>query len=67
MFMTSTRDVVIMLEHSAADAMFTFVVTMGLTALIMAWTTVLFAIKGWVRYREARRARVALAYASGAS
>ena len=54
-FMASTRDVVIMLEHSAVDAMFTFTVGMGLTALIMAWTTILYGIKGWAHRREARR------------
>jgi len=55
-FMASTRDVVIMLEHSAVDAMFTFTVGMGLTALIMAWATILYGIKGWAHRREAKRA-----------
>ncbi|GAB7337352.1 hypothetical protein MBLNU457_g2702t3 [Dothideomycetes sp. NU457] len=55
-FMASTRDVVIMLEHSAVDAMFTFTVGMGLTALILAWATILYGIKGWAHRREARRA-----------
>jgi len=32
--------------------MFVFTVSMGFTALVMAWTTVLIAIKGWAVRRE---------------
>jgi len=32
--------------------MFTFTVTIGFTALIMAWATVLVAIKGWAVRKE---------------
>lgn len=51
-FMESNKDTVAALESYNLDAMFTFTVTMGLTALIMAWTTVLIAIKGWAARRE---------------
>jgi hypothetical protein len=32
--------------------MFIFTVVMGLTALLMAWTTVIIAIKGWALRKE---------------
>ena len=32
--------------------MFVFTITIGLTALIMAWTTVLIAFKGWALRKE---------------
>ena len=52
-FMVSNKDTVAALESYDLDAMFTFTVTMGFTALLMAWTTVLIAIKGWaVRKRN---------------
>ncbi|KAH6127048.1 hypothetical protein HBI64_131430 [Parastagonospora nodorum] len=53
-FMLSNKDTVAVLEGYNLDAMFTFTVTMGLTALLMAWTTVLIAIKGWVSRSESR-------------
>lgn len=46
-FMVSNKDTVAALESYNLDAMFTFTVTMGLTALLLAWTTVVIAIKGW--------------------
>jgi hypothetical protein len=53
-FMLSNKDTVAVLEGYHLDAMFTFTVTMGLTALIMAWTTVVMAIKGWASQKESR-------------
>jgi hypothetical protein len=53
-FMLSNKDTVAVLEGYNLDAMFTFTVTMGLTAILMAWTTVLVAIKGWAYQKEAR-------------
>ncbi|KAF2728437.1 integral membrane protein [Polyplosphaeria fusca] len=46
-FIISNKDTVAALESYNLDAMFTFTVTMGVVALIMAWETVLIAIKGW--------------------
>ncbi|KAF2633143.1 integral membrane protein [Macroventuria anomochaeta] len=45
--MASNKNTVTALESYDLDAMFTFTVTMGLVALIMAWTVVTVAIKGW--------------------
>jgi hypothetical protein len=53
-FMLSNKDTVAVLEGYGLDAMFTFTVTMGLTALLMAWTTVVIAIKGWATRKESR-------------
>ena len=46
-FIVSNKDTVAALEAYELDAMFMFTVTMGFTALMMAWTTILLAIKGW--------------------
>ena len=54
LFMASARDVVETLEYNDLDAMFVFTVMMGLTCLVMAWTTVLYAFKGWAFRRENR-------------
>ncbi|KAF2201873.1 integral membrane protein [Delitschia confertaspora ATCC 74209] len=51
-FMVSNKDTVAALESYDLDAMFTFTVTVGFTALLLAWTTVLIAIKGWAARRE---------------
>ncbi|EKG10639.1 protein of unknown function DUF2427 [Macrophomina phaseolina MS6] len=51
-FMVSNKDTVAALESMELDAMFTFVLTVGLTALIMAWTVVTIALKGWAFRRE---------------
>jgi hypothetical protein len=51
-FMVSNKDTVAALESYDLDAMFTFTVTMGLVALLMAWTVVLVALKGWATRRE---------------
>jgi hypothetical protein len=51
-FMLSNTDTVAALESYNLDAMFTLTVTIGLTALILAWTTVLIAVKGWAVRKE---------------
>ncbi|KAF1956551.1 hypothetical protein CC80DRAFT_413231 [Byssothecium circinans] len=51
-FMVSNKDTVAALESYNLDAMFTFTVTMGLVALLMAWTVVLVAVKGWATRHE---------------
>lgn len=51
-FVLSNKDTIAVLEDYELDAMFVFTVTMGLTALLMAWTTVVSAIKGWAQQRE---------------
>lgn len=53
-FMVSNKDTVAALEWYGLDAMFTFTVTMGLTALLLAWATVVIAIKGWALRVEGR-------------
>ena len=53
-FMVSNKDTVAALESYGLDAMFTFTVIMGLTALLLAWTTVVIAIKGWALRVEGR-------------
>ncbi|KAI9712352.1 MAG: hypothetical protein M1820_001565 [Bogoriella megaspora] len=54
LFMASNKDTVAALEQYDLDAMFIFTVTMGLTALIMAWTAIIVALKGWAYRRENR-------------
>ncbi|KAL2683652.1 hypothetical protein IWX47DRAFT_865678 [Phyllosticta citricarpa] len=51
-FIVSNKDTVAALESYELDAMFTFVITVGFTALIMAWTVVNLALKGWAVRRE---------------
>jgi len=46
-FMVSNKDTVAALESYNLDAMFTFTVTIGFTALLLAWATTVIAIKGW--------------------
>lgn len=53
-FMVSNKDTVAALESYKLDAMFTFTVTMGLTALLLAWTTVLIGLKGWALHKESK-------------
>lgn len=50
--MISNKDTVAALESYKLDAMFVFTVTMGLVALLMAWTVVVVALKGWATRRE---------------
>jgi hypothetical protein len=51
-FIVSNKDTVAALESYNLDAMFTFTVTMGLVALLMSWTVVVVAIKGWAVRKE---------------
>ncbi|KAF2433672.1 hypothetical protein EJ08DRAFT_668669 [Tothia fuscella] len=51
-FMASSRDVVTAMERNGLDAMFGFTVTMGVTALVMAWVVVCLAVKGWAVRKE---------------
>jgi len=53
-FIVSNKDTIAALESYNLDAMFTFTVTMGLVALLMAWNVVVVAIKGWATRRESR-------------
>lgn len=46
--MLSNKDSVGAMEANGLDAMFTLTVTMGATALVMAWGMVVVAVKGWV-------------------
>lgn len=50
-FMASNADTVHALEAYDLDAMFVFTVTMGITALLMAWQMVLIAMKNWASQR----------------
>jgi hypothetical protein len=51
-FMASAKDVVYAMEDNNLDAMFSFTITMGLTALILAWTVILLVIKSLAVRRE---------------
>jgi hypothetical protein len=51
-FIVSNKDTVAALESYDLDAMFTFTVTMGLVALLMSWTVVVVAVKGWAVRKE---------------
>ncbi|KAF1808382.1 hypothetical protein P152DRAFT_405601 [Eremomyces bilateralis CBS 781.70] len=51
-FMESTHTIIYALDDNKIEAMFVFTVTMGLSCLIMAWETVVIAIKGWAVRRE---------------
>ncbi|KAF2129844.1 hypothetical protein P153DRAFT_385073 [Dothidotthia symphoricarpi CBS 119687] len=53
-FMLSNKDTVAALESYNLDAMFIFTVVMGFTALLLAWSTVVIAIKGWAQGKENR-------------
>jgi hypothetical protein len=52
MFMFSARDSVTAIESNGLDAMTIFTVTMGLSAVILAWEMVCFAVKGWAVRKE---------------
>jgi len=43
------------MAHYELDAMFMYTVTMGLVGLLMAWTILLIALKGWAIRKEAGR------------
>ncbi|KAF1934435.1 uncharacterized protein M421DRAFT_415464 [Didymella exigua CBS 183.55] len=51
-FIISNRDTVTALESYDLDAMFTFTIITGITALIMAWTVITFMIKSWALQKE---------------
>ncbi|KAG9948537.1 hypothetical protein KCU85_g4916, partial [Aureobasidium melanogenum] len=51
-FMGSSTDAVSTIEGNGLDAMFLFTVAMGMTALVMSWASVCFALKGWAVRKE---------------
>lgn len=51
-FMGSATDTVATIEANGLDAMFLFVIAMGLTALVMSWAAICFALKGWAVRKE---------------
>lgn len=51
-FMGSSTDAVATIEGNGLDAMFLFAIAMGLTALVMSWTAICFALKGWAVRKE---------------
>jgi hypothetical protein len=55
LFMESNKDTVAAMEGRGLDAMFTFTVSIGLSALLMAWTVTVMAVKGWALGREQQR------------
>ncbi|KAL9091443.1 MAG: hypothetical protein Q9165_004829 [Trypethelium subeluteriae] len=54
LFMASNRATVTALEQYNLDAMFIFTVTIGSSALLMAWCTIVVALKGWAYRKENR-------------
>ncbi|WYZ43048.1 hypothetical protein EsH8_VI_000747 [Colletotrichum jinshuiense] len=54
-FMASASDTVEGMEHYDLDAMFMYTVTMGLVGVLMAWTVIVLAIKGWAVRKEIGR------------
>lgn len=53
--MASNKDTVHEMERYGLDAMFTFTLTMGLTGVLMAWTIVLFGVRGWAVRKGVQR------------
>ncbi|KAF2492595.1 hypothetical protein BU16DRAFT_465910 [Lophium mytilinum] len=53
LFMMSNKDTVAGLEWNELGAGFVFNITMGLAAFLMAWSTVVMALKGWAQLRVA--------------
>ncbi|KAI4716928.1 hypothetical protein E4T48_06898 [Aureobasidium sp. EXF-10727] len=51
-FMGSSTDAVSTIEGNGLDAMFFFTIAMGLTALVMSWAALCFALKGWAVTKE---------------
>ena len=45
--MLSNKDTVAAMDRYQLNAMFSFTLTMGFTAFLMAWTMVVLAVKGW--------------------
>jgi len=54
-FVESNMDTIRALEKYDLDAMFTFTVSMGLTATLMTWAVVVVASQGWAVRREMKR------------
>lgn len=54
-FMISNKDTVAYLDVLGVDAMFSLTVTVGFTALVLSWVTVVVAVKGWAGRKEVRR------------
>ncbi|KAL9071046.1 MAG: hypothetical protein Q9157_005600 [Trypethelium eluteriae] len=54
LFMASNRATVTALEQYDLDAMFIFTLTMGSSALLMAWCAIVVALKGWAYRKENR-------------
>jgi len=55
--MASNKDTVQAMVENKIGAMFITTVTMGVTAMLMAWIIFVVAVKGWAGRREARYAR----------
>lgn len=51
-FMASNKDTVGAMEKQGLDAMFSFTLTMGFTAFLMAWTIIVLAVRGWAVRRQ---------------
>jgi hypothetical protein len=51
-FMGSSTDAVSTIESNGLDAMFLFTIAMGLTALVMSWASICFALKGLAVRKE---------------
>ncbi|KAL9623893.1 MAG: hypothetical protein Q9160_001885 [Pyrenula sp. 1 TL-2023] len=49
------KDIVHAMDVYDLNAMFVFTVTMGFTAFLMAWETIVLAIKGWAIRKEINR------------
>jgi hypothetical protein len=60
MFMMSGHDTIWAIESNGLDAMTIFTITAGLSAIILAWAVVCFAIKGWAVRKERAAAGRAL-------
>lgn len=51
-FMASNKDTVGAMEKHGLNPMFSFTLTMGFTAFLMAWTIIVLAIRGWAVQRQ---------------
>lgn len=54
--MSSARDCVEAMEANGLDAMFVFMVAMGIITFLMAWVIAVVAVKGWAVRKENRAA-----------
>jgi hypothetical protein len=55
-FMVSNKDIIHYMEEYNLMAMFTFTITMGFTAFLMAYEILVLALKGWAVRRERKNA-----------